>query len=84
MTTLRSIPVGARFLFRDKFDHGWVRDQTGVKIGETIDIWDAVQWDRKLHHNPATGEVRMSWTGPGYSLCDSRITVAIITDTADA
>jgi hypothetical protein len=68
---LRSLPVGTKFSWQDRFESGFVIDCRGEKIGETTERWDAVRFDRKALHNPSTGEWKWLWQGPGWSLMDS-------------
>lgn len=72
-TILRMIPIGGGFTHADRFEHGWVRECTGEKIGETNTHFDAVKFTRKRHYHPQSGETKFDLHGEWFHLWDSRV-----------
>lgn len=75
MATLRDLSIGDRFQYVDKFEHGWVREITGRKVGETILLWDVIETLSVRHHHPETGEEKFNITAPKVIVWDSRVAV---------
>lgn len=70
------LPVGAKYVFVDKFPDGWLREEHGEVIGQTTKDWTAREWHYKRHFHPDTGEMKFEHTGPRWGLIDSRVRVS--------
>lgn len=73
---LRDLNINSRFRHVDKFDHGWIRETIGRKIGQTIENMDVIRVENVKHHHPETGETKFD-TRPAMQclLWDSRTIV---------
>lgn len=72
---LRDLKINSRFRHIDKFDHGWIRETIGRKIGQTIIHWDVISVESQRHYHPETGEEKFHDRKPKDLLWDSRVQV---------